>query len=100
MGIFTKISISTALAAIIIIPPSVYVSSITTNESAESILRVFALIAFLASVFGISLSVVSMFSKENLAKRIFGLVVNVLPISLIVYALIMEFIDEFLQNAP
>lgn len=39
-----------------------------------------------------------MFSKENLAKRIFVLFGNLLPINLLSYAIILEFIDEFLQT--
>lgn len=97
---FTKISFFTALATIIVIPTSLFISSITSDESVESILSIFILLAFFASLFGIPLSIVSMFSKENLAKRSFALIVNSLPITLFVYALIMEFIDEFLRIAP
>ncbi|EEL13963.1 hypothetical protein bcere0016_54620 [Bacillus cereus 95/8201] len=37
-----------------------------------------------------------MFSKENLTKRIFVLLGNLLPIGLLTYAIILEFVDEFL----
>ncbi len=100
LKIFTKISFLIALATIIVIPPFVYISSITSNENVESIFGVFALLAFLASLAGIPISIVSMFSREKLVKRSFALIVNLLPISLILYALIMEFIDEFLRTAP
>ncbi|CAH2715954.1 hypothetical protein BACCIP111895_03138 [Neobacillus rhizosphaerae] len=100
LKIFTKISCFIAMATIIVIPISVYTLSRTSNESVDSIIGVFALLAFLISLIGIPLSIISMFSKQNLAKRIFALIVNLLPISLIVYTLIMEFIDEFLRTAP
>lgn len=100
LKIFTKISFFTALATIIVIPTSLYISSKTSDESVESILRVFTSLAFYVSLISIPLSIVSMFSKENLAKRIFALIVNSLPISLFVYALTMEFIDEFLRTVP
>lgn len=66
----------------------------------ESFLGMFALLAFFISLMSIPLSIVSMFSKENSAKRIFALIVNSLPISVAVYALIMEFINGFLRTAP
>ncbi|PFE01308.1 2-acyl-glycerophospho-ethanolamine acyltransferase [Bacillus cereus] len=100
LKVFTKISFFTALTTIIVIPTSLFISSITSDESVESILSVFISLAFFTSLFGIPLSIVSMFSKENLAKRSFALIVNSLPITLFVYALIMEFIDEFLRIAP
>lgn len=86
-----------ALATIIVIPFSLYLSSTTSNNNLGSILRPFALIAFYSSLVGIPLSIISMFSKENLAKRIFALIVNLTPISLIFYALIMGFTDEFFR---
>jgi len=100
LEVFTKFSFFTALVTIIFIPISLYLSSITSNDSLDSILHPFTLIAFYGSVIGIPLSIISMFSKENLIKRIFVLIVNLSPLSLIVYSLIMEFIDEFLRNAP
>ncbi|CAG9611831.1 hypothetical protein BACCIP111899_01003 [Bacillus rhizoplanae] len=98
LNIFTKISFFTALATIIVLP--IYTLLRSLDDSVNYIIRVFALLTFLLSVFGIPLSIISMFSKEHLGKRIFALIVNLLPISLIVYALIMEFIDEFLRTAP
>ncbi|MDF2036367.1 hypothetical protein P2R12_05085 [Cytobacillus oceanisediminis] len=56
--------------------------------------------AFSASVFAIPLSVVSMFSKENLSKRLFALAVNLLPAGLIGYALMMGIMEEFFGKAP
>lgn len=93
LNIFTKISLFTALVAVIVIPPFTYISSKVSNVSVESILQAFISIAFLASVFGIPLSIVSMFSKEKLVKRIFALVINLLPLSLIIYAFVIEFIN-------
>ncbi|PHA02282.1 2-acyl-glycerophospho-ethanolamine acyltransferase [Bacillus pseudomycoides] len=90
LKIFTTISFFIAIATIIVIPISIY----------TFIPKVFGLLAFLISLIGIPLSIISMFSKENLAKRIFALIVNLLPISLFIYALIMEFTDEFLRTAP
>lgn len=63
-------------------------------------MRVFVILAFLGSVFAIPLSIVSLFSKEQLSKRFLALLINFLPIILIGYALMMEIIDEFLGNAP
>jgi len=97
---FTKISFYLALATIIVIPISILTSTITLNENSKSIIKMIALLTFYISVFGIPLSIISMFSKEKLAKRIFSLVVNLSPISIIIYAFIMEFIDEFPQFAP
>lgn len=50
---------------------------------------------FLISVIGSPLSIISMTSKEDLAKEFFFNCVNSLPISIVIYALIVEFIDEF-----
>lgn len=100
LNIFTKVSFFTALVAIIFIPISVYISTGTSNENVESILQVFALAAFYATLLGIPLSIVSMFSKENLTKRIFALVINLLPVGFIVFAFIMEFIKEFSETPP
>lgn len=63
-------------------------------------IRMLVLLTFYLSIFNVPVSILSMFSTEKLSKRIFALVVNVLPISLIIYALIMEFIDEFVRLAP
>ena len=100
LKVFTKISFYIALAVIIVIPISIFTSMITFNESYKSIIKMLGLLTFLISVIGIPLSIISMFSKENLAKRIFALIVNLLPISLYIYALIMEVMDEFLRTAP
>ncbi|MGD6801903.1 2-acyl-glycerophospho-ethanolamine acyltransferase [Rossellomorea vietnamensis] len=62
-------------------------------------LRVLTIVLFLTMV-GIPLSILSMFSREHIAKRIFALLGNLLPVSLVIYALVMEFIDEFLRAAP
>jgi hypothetical protein len=61
--------------------------------------KVFAL-TFPLTLIGIPLSIISMFSRERLAKRLFALVGNLLPVSLFTYAFIIEFIDEFYRAAP
>lgn len=102
LKLFTRISLFTALAVIIIIPTYIFMSLIISNESA-AIIRVISLLASLtiiASVFGIPLSIVSMFSKENLAVRIFASIINLLPGSILGYGIFMEFIDEFLRGPP
>ena len=100
LKVFTNISFITAIATILVIPISLYLSPKTSDERWGSILVELTRPTFHISVFGIPLSIVSMFSKETLAKRIFALIVNLLPISLLVYGLTMEFIDEFLRTAP
>lgn len=89
LRLFTKISFYIALAVILLLPISFFFTL--------SGLFVFL---FLASVFGIPLSIVSMFSRENLAIRIFSLIVNFAPSTLIGYALFMEFMNEFLRSPP
>ncbi|PFX61591.1 2-acyl-glycerophospho-ethanolamine acyltransferase [Bacillus wiedmannii] len=100
LRVFTKISFFTALTSITIIPISLYMSVMTSNENIESILKVFISVVFFTSLFAVPLSFVSMFSKENLAKIIFVILGNQLPISLFTYAIILEFVDEFLQTTP
>ncbi|WP_033542267.1 hypothetical protein [Planococcus sp. CAU13] len=86
---FTQISFFIALAVMLLLPISVLFT-----------LRGLALFIFLASIFAVPLSIVSMFSKELLAIRFFALVVNFAPSLLIGYALFMEFMDEFLRSPP
>ncbi|MGD6965619.1 2-acyl-glycerophospho-ethanolamine acyltransferase [Rossellomorea vietnamensis] len=62
-------------------------------------LSILAIVLFLTMV-GIPFSILSLFSREHIAKRIFALLGNLLPVSLVMYALVMEFIDEFLRAAP
>ncbi|WP_242691103.1 2-acyl-glycerophospho-ethanolamine acyltransferase [Cytobacillus praedii] len=100
LRVFTKISFFIAMNTIITIPISSYISSKTSNDTIESILGIFKFLTFYASVFGIPLSIVSMFSKENFARRIFSLIVNLAPISILVYAFLIEFMDEFFQTPP
>jgi hypothetical protein len=90
LKIFTNISFFIAIAVIIVIPLSIY----------TSLPKEFGSLTFLLTLLGIPLSILSMFSKENLLKRIFVLIVNLLPISLFSYAVIMDFIDEILRTAP
>ncbi|TYS74461.1 2-acyl-glycerophospho-ethanolamine acyltransferase [Sutcliffiella horikoshii] len=99
LNIFTKISFHIAIATISVVLLFMVTSMITLNESIASIMQILVLLIFLGSVFSIPLSIISMFSKENFAKRIFSLIVNLLPICIIVYGLVKEFIDEFLRNA-
>lgn len=96
LKIFTKISFFTALVTIIALSPFIFISPRISNEETGFILRFFgyfSVIAYYASLFGIPLSIVSMFSKENLAKRIFALIINLLPTSFLVYFLVLEYMD-------
>lgn len=90
LKIFTNMSFFIAIAVIIVIPLSIF----------TSIARQLGSLAFFLTLVGIPFSIISMFSKENLLKRIFVLIVNLAPISLFSYAIIMDFIDEFLRSAP
>lgn len=99
LNIFTKISFNIAIATISIVFLTIFTSMITLNGNTVSIINMLALLMFLSSVFSIPLSIISMFSKENLTKRIFSLIINLLPICIILYGLILEFIDEFLRTA-
>lgn len=90
LRIFTTISFFIAIVTIVVIPVMIYASG--PNEMGT--------IAFLLSVAGIPLSIVSMFSKENIVKRIFALIVNLMPLSLFAYAFVLELTDEFLRSAP
>ncbi|MFL8938044.1 2-acyl-glycerophospho-ethanolamine acyltransferase [Rossellomorea oryzaecorticis] len=90
LRIFTTISFSIAIVTIVVIPVTIYASG--PNDMGT--------IAFLLSVAGIPLSIVSMFSKENIVKRIVALIVNLMPLSLFAYAFVLELADEFLRSAP
>jgi hypothetical protein len=100
LKVFTFISFRIAIANVIIWPISFLILSVTSGESLESILRLFVILGILGSVFAIPFSIVSMFSKVQLSKRILSLLNNFLPMILIGYALMMEIIDEFFGNAP
>ncbi|MEK3854087.1 2-acyl-glycerophospho-ethanolamine acyltransferase [Cytobacillus sp. FSL H8-0458] len=100
LKVFTFISFRIAIVNVIIWLISLLILSVTSGENLDSILRVFVILAFLGSVFAIPLSIVSMFSKEQLSKRILALLINFLPMILIGYALMTEIIDEFFGNAP
>ncbi|MFC3212355.1 MULTISPECIES: hypothetical protein [Planomicrobium] len=89
LKMFTQISFYIALAVVFLLPISIL---FTLNG-----LTVFLL---LATVFGIPLSVVSMFSRENLAIRIFSLIVNFAPSMLFGYAILMEVMDDLLRSPP
>ncbi|MBT2680479.1 2-acyl-glycerophospho-ethanolamine acyltransferase [Bacillus sp. ISL-35] len=90
LKIFTNMAFFIAIAVIIVIPLSIF----------TSIPRELGALAFILTLVGIPFSIISMFSKESLLKRIFVLIVNLVPISLFSYAIIMDFIDEFLRSAP
>lgn len=96
LNIFTKVSFFTALVTIIIFVPTFILTSAENNVG--PILGFLLSLAFCTSLFGFPLSIVSMFSKENLIKRFFVLIVNSLPISLYVFALTMEFIRVFFET--
>lgn len=98
LNILTKISFFTALAMSVVLPA--YIALKSLDDSVNFMIRVCGLLTLILSVFGMPLSIVSMFSKVHVGKRIFALLVNSLPISLIIYALTMEFIDEFFRTAP
>ncbi len=95
---FTQISFYIALAMMIVLP--LFLISTISGDHIVPIIRSLLLLTFLLSVFGIPLSIVSIFSKENLAKRMIVLVINGSPLGILVYGLMMEFIDEFLRTAP
>jgi hypothetical protein len=82
------------------LPISLLILSGTSGEGLYSMLRIFVMIAFPASVFASPLSVVSLFSHEKLSKRIFSLAVNLLPAGLIGYALMIEIMEDFFGKAP
>ncbi|WP_144480075.1 2-acyl-glycerophospho-ethanolamine acyltransferase [Cytobacillus oceanisediminis] len=90
LKIFTTMSFFIAIAVIIVIPLSLF----------TSIPRELGSFIFILTLVGIPFSIISMFSKESLLKRIFVLIVNLVPISLFGYAIIMDFIDEFFRLAP
>jgi hypothetical protein len=90
LKVFTTLSFFIAIITIVVIPVSLY----------TSVPKGIGTFSFLLSVVGIPLSIVSMFSKEKIAKRMFALFVNLLPLSLFAYAFVMELADEFLRPAP
>lgn len=100
LKIFTTISFYIALMAVVTLPVCLFLLSTTADNDRAPLVKLIASLAFLISLAGIPLSTLSMFSKENLAKRIFALTVNLLPICLLLYILVMEFIDEFFRTAP
>ncbi len=76
-------------------------TGITSEESAnkiDDVLRVYVFLTFLLSLFGIPLSIVSMFSKDKLGKRIFAFIVNLSPAIIIMWGFIMEVIREFSET--
>ena len=97
---FTTISLYIALVTIIVLPAWYYISASSSNNNISSILPPFPLMAFYLSLFGIPLSIISMFSHEKLVKRLFVLLVNLAPLSLIIYAVLAEFVDGFFRTAP
>ncbi len=98
LKIFTQLSFFIALAIIMVVP--LFLLSTTFGENGVPIIRPLVRLTSLLSVFGIPLSIVSMFSRENLAKRIIVFMINVSPLGILVFGLMMEFVDEFLRTAP
>ncbi|MGF2616251.1 hypothetical protein FZC84_00535 [Rossellomorea vietnamensis] len=88
MKIITDISFCIALVSI-----AVFMLSIITP------LKLFVIVLYL-TMFGIPLSILSLFSREKMIKRLVALAGNLLPVSLVVYALVMDFMDEFTRGAP
>ncbi|TQS75968.1 2-acyl-glycerophospho-ethanolamine acyltransferase [Ornithinibacillus gellani] len=99
LKIFTTISFFTALVVILAIPPFIYKKLIQDGDVGY-ILNLYLSVAILVSFFGIPISMVSMFCKENLVKRIFAIIINLIPCSLLIYAIAVESINEFLGTAP
>lgn len=89
LKMFTQISFYIALAVVFLLPISILFK-----------LNGLTVFLLLATVFGIPLSVVSMFSRENLAIRIFLLIVNFAPSMLFGYAIFMEVMDDLLRSPP
>ncbi|MGG0893043.1 2-acyl-glycerophospho-ethanolamine acyltransferase [Cytobacillus horneckiae] len=100
LKIFTTISFYTALSTVFILFFVIIFSVTSAGDRVVYLFDRMAAFAFLATIFGLPLSVVSLFSKEKLSKRIFCFVGNLSPISITMYALTLEFIDEFLRTAP
>ncbi|MGX1265630.1 phosphoglycerol transferase MdoB-like AlkP superfamily enzyme [Rossellomorea marisflavi] len=98
LKVFTQLSFFIALAIIMVVP--LFLLSTTFGENRVPIIRPLVRLTFLLSVFGIPLSIVSMFSGENLAKRIIVFMINVSPLGILVYGLMMEFVDEFFRTGP
>jgi len=99
LKIFTKISYIIALITITLIPIIMFLTSITSEE-VEPVFEGLVMLPVVLSVLGIPLSMISMFSTENLVKRIFALILNFLPLTVIAYMFIMEIINEFTKTAP
>ena len=99
INIFTKFSFYIALATFNGISIFILLSLLSITFF-QSIVELVLPLIFLLSVFGIPLSIVSLFSTESLAKRLFSLFVNASPSGVMVYAFIMEFLDEFYQPLP
>ncbi|WP_283152693.1 2-acyl-glycerophospho-ethanolamine acyltransferase [Guptibacillus hwajinpoensis] len=60
-----------------------------------SVLKYYVMFAFLCSLIGVPISIVSLFSKEKLGKRIFALIVNLSPLIVLTVGFIMEVVREF-----
>ncbi|MGM0845688.1 MAG: 2-acyl-glycerophospho-ethanolamine acyltransferase [Bacillota bacterium] len=86
--IFTDVSFYIAITAI----AGLIISIVTP-------LRVLFIVLIL-TMLGIPLSILSMFSREHIAKRIAALAGNLMPISLFIFAVTMDFIEEFFRTAP
>ncbi|MDG5471255.1 2-acyl-glycerophospho-ethanolamine acyltransferase [Jeotgalibacillus sp. ET6] len=95
LAVFTNISFIAALITLSVLPLSFYALSLTTHSGLKTILSTLALIAISISIIGIPLSIVSLFSREPILKRIFSLLVNITPLTVLIAALVIEYINEF-----
>lgn len=93
--IFTKISFMSALIKIFVISPSVFVLSKLSGGWLEATLNIIVFIAYLLSLVGIPISVVSLFSKGHILKRCSALIGNFAPTTLSLVSLTVEDINEF-----
>ncbi len=100
LNLLTRISCFIGWVTVTGIAVFIYIG-MTSDESAntiDDILRFYVLLTFFSSLLGIPLSIVSMFSKDKLGKRIFALVVKFSPVMIITWGFIMEVIREFSET--
>ncbi len=74
------------------------IASGKSANSIDDILKFYVSLTFLLSMFGIPLSIVSMFSKDKLGKRIFAFIVNLSPVMIVTWGFIIEVIREFSET--
>lgn len=100
LKMFTTISFYIALFTAVVFPISFFLSVSTSNESAKSALAGVLVISSIASLFAVPFSIVSMFSKEKMLKRVFALIVNVVPIGIMGYGIAIEVMNGIFQTPP